>query len=55
MGDIRHWAGTYNESIIEILALTPKIYRFEYVCTRNTEMFAINILADGRIGQYHSL
>lgn len=55
MGDVRHWAGRYNESIIEILSLTPKIYRFEYVRTRNTKMFAVNTPADGRIGQYHSL
>jgi hypothetical protein len=29
MGDIRHWAGRYNESVIKILSLTPNIYRFE--------------------------
>lgn len=29
LGDIRHWAGKYNESIIKILTLTPHIYRFE--------------------------
>lgn len=31
MGDVRHWAGTYNESVIKILSLTPNIYRFECV------------------------
>lgn len=31
MGDVRHWAGTYNDSIVQILSLTPNIYKFEYV------------------------
>lgn len=30
MGDIRHWAGRYSESIIKILSLTPNIYKFEW-------------------------
>ncbi|KAG8160086.1 hypothetical protein KVR01_010723 [Diaporthe batatas] len=30
LGDIRHWAGRYNESIVKILSLTPNIYRFEW-------------------------
>ncbi|KAK2598708.1 hypothetical protein N8I77_012099 [Diaporthe amygdali] len=30
MGDVRHWAGMYNDSIIKILSLTPHIFKFEW-------------------------
>lgn len=55
MGDVRHWAGMYNDSIIKILSLTPHIFKFEYVLIWNIIHFLANILTDGRIGRYHSL
>ncbi|KUI70447.1 hypothetical protein VM1G_11725 [Cytospora mali] len=30
MGDIRHWAGVYNDSITKITSLTPNLYHFDW-------------------------
>lgn len=29
LGDIRHWAGVYNDSMTKIILETPSLYRFK--------------------------
>lgn len=30
LGDIRHWAGVYNDSVTRVISVTPSLYRFEW-------------------------